>query len=306
MADALKKLFKSKKHGHTSQTLAADLNPLPDRSASATPVGAMDTFFISHGSPMTPLVEVEAKDFWRGWQKFMPNKPKAILAISAHWHTRYPSVNSVVKNETIHDFYGFPAQLYKLKYNAPGAPDLAARITELLKGAGFSSVCVDSKRGLDHGAWVPLYLMYPNADVPVCQLSVQLDADGKHHYKLGKALAPLTREGVLIIGSGSATHNLRTLSSRHDDTKPAAWALEFDNWLNNSLTNGRFDEVIQFEEKAPHAKTAWTAHPTPDHFLPLLVALGAAGDGAKAERIHTSWMNGTLSMASFAFRSSSS
>eukprot|EP00249_Psilotum_nudum_P003835 c17331_g3_i1 orf=197-796(+) len=199
MAEALKKLFKSKSQGYSDHSAGDDSSLLLDRSRSARSSDrrprsrdGLDTFFISHGSPMTPLIEVEAKDFWRGWRKFMPCKPKAILAISAHWCTRYPSVNSVVKNDTIHDFYNFPCQLYQLEYNAPGAPDVAARITDLLTDAGFSTIRVDSRRGLDHGAWVPLYLMYPDADIPVCQLSVQLEEDGNHHYKMGQALAPLT------------------------------------------------------------------------------------------------------------------
>lgn len=155
----------------------------------------------------------------------------------------------------------------------------------------------DGSRGLDHGAWVPLYLMYPEADIPVCQLSVQPYKDGLHHYKMGKALASLKDEGVLIMGSGSATHNLRALS--FDNSPPPAWASAFDDWLNDSLVNGRIEDVIQFEKRASNARRV---HPSPEHFYPLLVALGAAGDNAKAKRIHTSWVASSLSMASFAFK----
>ncbi|MCO5547660.1 hypothetical protein L7F22_001111 [Adiantum nelumboides] len=170
------------------------------------------------------------------------------------------------------------------------------RVKHLLHGAGFHLVEEHSSRGLDHGAWVPLLLMYPEVDIPVCQLSVQPYQDALHHYELGRALAPLRNEGVLIMASGSATHNLRTL--KLDSSSPPSWATSFDDWLNVCLVTGRFDDVIQYETKAPNARKA---HPSPEHFLPLLVALGAAGDGAKAQRIHTSWAVLTLSMASFTF-----
>ncbi|MCO5590787.1 hypothetical protein L7F22_044762 [Adiantum nelumboides] len=256
----------------------------------------MDTVYISHGSPMLALDDCPARDFLRRWQEFMPEKPKAVLAISAHWTTMEPSVSTTPNNSTIHDFYGFPPDLYQLKYDAPGAPGLAKRVKHLLNGAGFHLVEEHSSRGLDHGAWVPLLLMYPEVDIPVCQLSVQPYQDALHHYELGRALAPLRNEGVLIMASGSATHNLRTL--KLDSSLPPSWATSFDDWLNDCLVTGRFDDVIQYETKAPNARKA---HPSPEHFLPLLVALGAAGDGAKARRIHTSWAVSTLSMASFTF-----
>lgn len=260
----------------------------------------MDTFYISHGSPMLPLDDCPARDFLRQWHKYLPEKPKAILAVSAHWDSSQPAVNTTSQNSTIHDFYGFPPELYQLEYNAPGAPELAKRVKDLLQAAGFKAVREDPTRGLDHGAWVPLFLMYPEADIPVCQLSVQPYKDGAYHYRLGKALASLKEEGVLIMASGSATHNLRAL--RFDGSAPPAWAQAFDDWLNDSLINGRFEDVMQFEKNAPNARMV---HPSPEHFNPLLVALGAAGENAKAERIHSSWVASTLSMASFAFTAAS-
>ncbi|KAF8775149.1 hypothetical protein HU200_004546 [Digitaria exilis] len=182
----------------------------------------------------------------------------------------------------------------QLKYPAPGAPDLALRTKELLEQAGFGPVKEDHSRGLDHGAWVPLMLMYPDANIPVCQLSVQTDRDGTYHYNLGRALAPLREEGVLILGSGSATHNLRKMGPTNAPVPQ--WATEFDTWIKDSLLAGRYEDVNRFDEKAPHARTA---HPWPDHFYPLHVALGAAGDGAKAEQIHQSWTNATLSYSSY-------
>ncbi|XP_074311672.1 4,5-DOPA dioxygenase extradiol-like [Silene latifolia] len=258
-----------------------------------------NTFFISHGSPTLSIDEsIPARHFLEGWKKQdYAQIPKAILVISAHWETVEPTVSAVNGvSDTIYDFYGFPASMYKLKYPAPGAPELAKRVQELLKGSGFERVNVDKKRGLDHGAWVPLMLMYPEADIPVCQLSVQSHLDGTHHYNVGQALAPLKDEGVLIIGSGSATHNLRDL--RFNAQEVAPWAREFDQWLEQALTTGRYQDVNDFQRIAPHAKKA---HPSPEHFYPLHVAAGASGEKAKAELIHRSWELGTLSYASYKF-----
>lgn len=232
-------------------------------------------------------------------EKVFAQKPNSILVISGHWETSEPTVNCITDglNDTIYDFYGFPQQMYQLKYQAPGAPQLAKRVKELLKSSGFKQVDEDNKRGLDHGAWVPLMLMYPDADIPVCQLSVQTKKDGAYHFNIGKALAPLKEEGVLIVGSGSATHNLRAL---RDTAGVASWAMDFDNWLKESLVNGRYEDVNNYMTKAPCAKIA---HPSPDHLYPLHVAMGAAGENAKAELIHHSWSKHTLSYASYKFES---
>ncbi|KAF9608524.1 hypothetical protein IFM89_009890 [Coptis chinensis] len=186
--------------------------------------------------------------------------------------------------------------MYQIKYPAPGAPDLAMRVKELLIASGFKRVNVEKGRGLDHGAWVPTMLMYPNADIPVCQLSIQTNKDGTYHYNMGKALAPLREEGVLIFGSGSATHNLREMDMSNGHV--VSWAEVFDTWLKESLLNGRYEDVNHYEKKAPYAKKA---HPHPDHFYPLHVALGAAGDKSKAEQIHHSWSLGSISYASYRF-----
>ncbi|CAL9048671.1 unnamed protein product [Musa banksii] len=259
----------------------------------------MDTFFLSHGSPTLSIDEsLPARWFLKSWRsKVFQAVPTAILIISGHWETDSPTVNVINgHNDTIYDFYGFPKPMYKLKYPAPGAPNLAKRVRELLQNAGFGQVKEDRTRGLDHGAWVPLMLMYPEADIPVCQLSVQTNKDATYHYNMGKALAPLRDEGVLIIGSGSATHNLRILNRESQNVEK--WALDFDTWLTESLINGRHDDVNNYEEKAPNARKA---HPWPDHFYPLHVALGAAGEQAKAELIHSSWSYGALSYSSYRF-----
>ncbi|CAK9165847.1 unnamed protein product [Ilex paraguariensis] len=188
-----------------------------------------------------------------------------------------------------------------LKYEAPGAPELAKRVKEMLLASGLEQVNEDEKRGLDHGAWVPLMLMFPEADIPVCQLSVQTNKDATYHYNLGRALAPLKEEGVLIVGSGATTHNLRALRQSSDNSV-ASWAEEFDTWLREALLSGRYEDVNQYAEKAPHAKVA---HPWPDHFYPLHVAMGAAGKKAKAELIHHSWSLNSLSYASYKFTATS-
>ncbi|KAJ0972133.1 hypothetical protein J5N97_020092 [Dioscorea zingiberensis] len=260
----------------------------------------MDTFFLSHGSPTLSIDEsVPARAFFKQWKsQVLDTIPRAILMVSGHWETSVPTVNVISgPNDTIYDFYGFPKSMYKLKYPAPGAPDVARRVKKLLQDAGFGPVKEDKTRGLDHGAWVPLMFMYPEANIPVCQLSIQTEQDGTYHYNMGKALAPLRDEGVLVLGSGSTTHNLRTIN-RTNDTAPAKWALEFDTWLTESLINGRYEDVNQYDKKAPNGKMA---HPWPDHFYPLHVALGAAGEKAKAELIHSSWTNGTLSYSSYRF-----
>ncbi|RZS24437.1 hypothetical protein BHM03_00057525 [Ensete ventricosum] len=263
----------------------------------------MDTFFLSHGSPMLSIDErMQARHFMQSWRdQVLPEVPKAILMVSGHWDVPEPTVNVINgPNDTIYDFYGFPKSMYQLKYPAPGTPALAKRVKELLQEAGFGRVKEDKNRGLDHGAWVPLMLMYPAAGIPVCQLSIDSAKDAAYHYRMGKALAPLKEEGVLLIGSGSATHNLRAIG--RDGAPPASWAVDFDNWLTDALLNGRCDMYIYVNDylvKAPYAKMA---HPWPDHFYPLHVALGAAGENTKAEQVHQSWSNGTLSYSSFRFK----
>lgn len=262
--------------------------------------GIQDTFYISHGSPTLSIDDsLPARHFLKSFrQKCLADRPKAILIISGHWETSDPAVNAVSgPSGTIYDFYGFPDQMYRLKYPAPGSPDLANRVKHLLLKSGFDTVHIDKKRGLDHGAWVPLMLMYPEADIPVVQLSVQTDKDAAHHYRLGQALRPLKDDGVLIVGSGAATHNLRQIDRSGGDSVKK-WAHDFDSWIKEALEEGRYEDVNRYEEKAPNAKMA---HPWPDHFYPLHVAMGAAGENTKGELIHHSWSFGTLSYASYRF-----
>lgn len=251
--------------------------------------------FISHGAPTLPLEDVAARHFLAGLAASMP-RPRAILMVSAHWETREPTVNSVERNATIHDFSGFPEALYRQQYPAPGDPALAERVTDLLGGAGLSAR-IDPARGLDHGAWVPLMLAWPDADIPVVQLSVQSHLGPGHHLEVGRAIAPLAQEGVLIIASGSFTHDLSSWRVRMGMQEPE-WVTNFADWFDIALVEGRTCDLLAYRRLAPNAERN---HPTEEHLLPLFVALGAAGTNPTAERLHASTTYGVLRMDAYAF-----
>jgi 4,5-DOPA dioxygenase extradiol len=255
---------------------------------------ALPSLFLSHGAPTLSLDPGATGAFWQRLAQELP-RPKAVLCISAHWMTDEPAASAPERNGTIHDFYGFPEPLYEMSYPAPGAPELARRSAALLGEAGIACA-IDGERGLDHGAWVPLRLMYPAADIPAIQLSIQPRRDAAWHQRLGAALAPLRREGVLILASGGAVHNLRALAREGGEAQP--WAREFDEWLASALAEGREAELLDWTHRAPHARLA---QPSPDHFLPLFVALGAAGKSARGTRLHEGFTLGSLSMAAFQF-----
>jgi 4,5-DOPA dioxygenase extradiol len=224
-------------------------------------------------------------------------RPRAVLCISAHWETFHPVVTATSHPQTIHDFYGFPEELYKVRYNAPGDPDLAHHIVDLLKNADFAAEA-DSSRGLDHGAWVPLKLMYPQADVPVVQLSVQAELPAEHHLKIGRSLQALREEGILILGSGGATHNLREAQWQNDTAQTPDWVQVFIDWLFKAVTDGDNTELINYVSRAPEALRN---HPTPEHFLPLFVSLGAAGKKSQGRVLHKAISLQVISMAAFAW-----
>ncbi len=257
---------------------------------------AMQTLFLSHGAPTLPLTDAPAREFLR---RLGPSieRPSAILVVSAHWETAGPVVSSVAWNDTIHDFYGFPRALYDLRYPAPGAPELAGRVAGLLDAAGFGCE-IDARRGLDHGAWVPLLLMYPGADIPVLQLSIQTARGPQYHLRLGRALAALREQGVLIIGSGSFTHDLSEFRGHGANDPAPAWVDGFADWFDAALVGARVDELLDYRARAPFAVKN---HPSEEHLLPLFVALGAAGDGARVERLHASAMHGVLRMDVYRF-----
>lgn len=255
----------------------------------------MRSIFLSHGAPTLPFEDVAARSFLRGLASEMP-RPRAILAVSAHWETRIPTTIAVSLNSTIHDFSGFPAELYDLAYPAPGAPELAARVGDLLGDAGLSAA-IDTKRGLDHGAWVPLMLAWPDADIPVVQLSVQSQLGPGHHLEVGRALASLAKEDVLILGSGSFTHDLSSWRKQAGMDEPS-WVTEFADWFDAALVEGRTCDLLSYRNLAPHAVRN---HPTEEHLLPLYVALGAAGPNAHVRRLHASNTYGVLRMDAYAF-----
>ena len=252
--------------------------------------------FLSHGSPTMPLEKSAANDFLRGLGSML-GRPEAILMVSAHWDTEFPAVSGAERPETIHDFYGFPPELYRLHYPAPGAPQLAKRVARLLGGQGYQ-VDVDPGRGLDHGAWTPLILGYPGADVPVAQFSIQSHLGPAHHLKIGEALRPLRDEGVLIIGSGGATHNLRELSRQRGNPVPQQWTAEFNDWLADALLARRTDDLVNYRARAPQAVRN---HPTDEHLIPLYVALGAGDPGGTTKRLHSSIESGVISMDAYRF-----
>jgi 4,5-DOPA dioxygenase extradiol len=263
-----------------------------------TPV-PLPTLFVSHGIPTLPLEQgVPAREFLAGLGTEFPDI-SAVLCISAHWNTPRPAVNAVAHPVTIHDFSGFPQELYRITYPAPGSPELAHRVAGLVAAAGFPCD-TDAERGLDHGAWVPLMLMYPDAKIPVVQLSIQGHLDPARHLALGDAIGPLRHEGVLVVGSGGAVHPLGDPTVALGEGLPTdAWAIAFNDWLNRAVTAGDRESLIRYRDRAP---SAIHAQPYPDHYMPLLVALGAAGPHAKGTRIHQSWYWGNLGMGAYSFR----
>ncbi len=258
----------------------------------------LPALFVSHGAPTFPLTDAPARTFLEGLAERLPERPRAILIVSAHWETRTPSVTTGDVNETIHDFYGFPKELYDIRYPAPGSAWLVDRVAALIEDAG-GTVTREADRGLDHGAWVPLSLVYPQADIPVVQLSVQTQAGPDHHYRLGRLLAPLREAGVLIVGSGSFTHDLSSFREYRDALHAAApaWVDSFADWMSDAIDEDRVADLIAYRAMGPNAVRN---HPTEEHLLPLFVALGA-GEGGTAEHLHQSTTHGVLRMDAFAF-----
>ena len=255
----------------------------------------LPTLFISHGSPMLALDTGRPGAAWRKLFEGLP-RPQAVMMISAHWGTAIATVSTATRPQTIHDFYGFPPQMYAIQYPAPGAPAVAQRAAALLRAAGLP-VALDPDYGLDHGAWVPLRVAYPQADVPVFQLSVQPQQTPAHHLQVGAAIAALAAEGVLIIGSGSLTHNLRDLGPADSNTGPE-YVPAFQQWMHDRLYARDMAALIDYRHRAPDALRA---HPTDEHLLPLFVALGAAGDHAASTRHFADITHGALAMDVYEF-----
>jgi 4,5-DOPA dioxygenase extradiol len=229
----------------------------------------LPSLFVAHGSPMLPDDAAWVAELGH-WASQLP-RPRSVLMLSAHWVDRPVTLGATRSVPLLYDFYGFPERYYQVQYPAPGAPELATRVRQLL--AAHGPVAEEPERGLDHGAYVPLLCMYPKADVPVLQVSLP-SLDSRELFELGRALRPLRDEGVLIVGSGFITHNLRRFDPRPDAAVPG-WAQEFDAWAGEALTRHDVDTLLDYRNKAPGVSIAL---PTVEHFVPLLGALGAAGD----------------------------
>lgn len=256
----------------------------------------LPSLFVSHGAPTLYLSDEPAARFLRELGSDLP-RPEAIVVVSAHTESPEVVVGGAPAPATIHDFYGFPKELYEHRYPAGGAPELAARVVDRLKQAGVAAR-LDPNLGLDHGAWVPLTLMYPEADVPVVPVSLVKDAAPAEHLAVGAALRPLREEGVLILASGAATHNLAGFRRFAADAPALPQVTAFAEWLADTIGAGRTDELLAYRERAPHA--AWN-HPTDEHFLPLFVAAGAGTPGVPGRRVHRSVGYGMLAMDAYAF-----
>ncbi|MGA0025374.1 MAG: dioxygenase [Burkholderiales bacterium] len=256
----------------------------------------LPALFVSHGAPTLALEPGPTRGFLAQLGAELP-RPRAILMVSAHWETATPAVSTAPQPETIHDFYGFPKELYRMRYPAPGAAEPAQQALRLLSAAGIEGIAAPG-RGLDHGAWVPLMLMYPDANIPVAQIAVQTRLGPAHHFRLGEALRPLRDAGVLIIGSGSVTHNLRELGSHDYAAPPPDWVSTFNDWLAGSLKSGDVASLLDYRSVAPHAARN---HPTEDHLLPLFSAHGAGTPGIHPQRIHAGYTYGVIGMDAWRF-----
>jgi 4,5-DOPA dioxygenase extradiol len=251
------------------------------------------SLFLSHGAPTLPLTASPARDFLAGLGRAL-GRPSAIVVASAHWETDVPTISNPARNGTIHDFHGFPKALYDLRYEPPGAPGTVAAAAGLLRDAGLPCR-VDTVRGLDHGAWVPLLLMYPEADIPVMQVSVQTRQGPALAFRVGQALAALRRQDVLVIGSGSFTHDLGRFRGGPADAPAPPDVTAFADWLDAAITGGRTADLLDYRRLAPFAARQ---HPTEEHLLPLFTAMGAGG---AARRLHASAMYSILRMDAYAF-----
>lgn len=252
------------------------------------------TLFVSHGAPTYALQPGIAGAALAAVGRALP-RPAAMLVVSPHWMTVQPRVTTAPQPATLHDFAGFGEALNALQYPAPGHPQLAQRIIEVLRAAGWPAQA-DAQQGFDHGAWVPLMHLYPDADVPVIQVSLPAALDAQQALAFGVALAPLREEGVLIIGSGSLTHNLYEFFRA--GTEEARYAHEFVAWIREALQTGDRTRLASALTDAPHARRA---HPTPEHFLPLLIACGAAGDAQPVTILPGEMIKNVLSMESYVF-----
>lgn len=262
-----------------------------------TPTNSLPSLFVPHGAPTFVLNPGAAGAALKTVAQTLP-RPRAIVIVSAHWDTEIATVGTADRLETIHDFWGFPEVLYTLRYPATGCREAAEEVAAAIAAAGLA-VARDPARGLDHGAWVPLSLMFPDADVPVIPLSLQSVGGPEQAWQLGRALAPLAERGFLIVGSGSITHNLRDYQlARHDGGNAPGYVREFADWLADRIAAGDLPALLDYRRQAPGALRA---HPSDEHLLPLYVALGAAGERAQASRFHAGIDDYVIAMDGYAF-----
>lgn len=256
----------------------------------------LPALFLSHGAPTLATEPSVTATFLTQLGKTL-GKPSAIVVVSAHWDTAQPAVTGAAHPKTIHDFGGFGSALHAMRYSAAGAPALAADIAGLLTSAGLPAT-IDPQRGFDHGVWVPLSRLYPDASVPTVAVSLQSAEGPAHHLALGQALRPLRARNVLIIGSGSLTHNLGEYFGRKGVSPGDSYAVDFADWIASAVGRGDRDALLDYREKAPHAVRA---HPTDEHLLPLFVALGAGSPGSAGRRIHHALDGATLALDAYEF-----
>lgn len=270
---------------------------MSDTTFSTTPLPAL---FVSHGSPMFALEAGTSGPALRQWAQALPQGLRGVVLMSPHWMAHGATVMTGPQPKTWHDFGGFPRELYALQYPAPGAPALAAEVLDLLHGAGIAATS-DAERPFDHGAWVPLMHLFPQADVPMVQVALPADAGPEQVYAMGAALASLRDQGVLVIGSGSMTHNLAEFFGGAREAAP--YVVAFSRWIEDAIRRGDQAALFDYRRQAPHATRA---HPSEDHFLPIFFALGAAGWGqepaVQADYLTREVMYGILAMDSFALQ----
>lgn len=270
-----------------------NLNDLQSISESFKNTQRMPVLFLGHGSPMNAI---EENQFVQGFRKAATEipKPNAILCISAHWYTQGSFVTAMKMPKTIHDFYGFPKELFEVQYSAPGSPELAKETAELLLPIEIEE---DHNWGLDHGAWSVIRHMYPNADIPVIQLSIDHTRPTQYHYDLAKKLNTLREKGILIIGSGNIVHNLRLIDWKNINTVGAGWdwAAEAREKTNNWLLDGNFQPIIDYQKQGTFLQYAV---PTPDHYLPLIYTLGLKNSSDELSLFNDELIGGSLSMTS--------
>jgi 4,5-DOPA dioxygenase extradiol len=254
------------------------------------------TVFVSHGSPMTAL---DAGPYAQALAAFGKSvAPAAILVISAHWQEPGIRIASGIRPDLIYDFGGFPRELYELKYPAPGLPDLAAEADHALRVSGFEA-SLDEGRGWDHGVWVPLRLMFPEARIPVLQVSLPVQWSARELYRVGAVLNEFRKNGVLVLGSGGLVHNLRMMNWASKDAPAEKWALEFQRWIQGAIERHDLESLFNYEKLAPHSARAV---PTAEHFAPLFTVLGAAEGYANVKPIFDGIEHGNMSMFTFALQ----